>query len=60
MGLKFSNGLTKSIYLKGKYVQDVLKRFGMSDCMPIATPIIPRTINDEDEAVEAINEAYFK
>ena len=42
-----------------KYTKDLLKRFDMGDCKPIATPMATSTALDPDEEGEAVDQHEY-
>ena len=43
-----------------KYTKDLLKRFDMGDCKPIATPMATSTVLDPDEEGEAVDQRAYR
>ncbi|GAA0142398.1 hypothetical protein LIER_03306 [Lithospermum erythrorhizon] len=43
-----------------KYTEEVLSRFGMTDCNSVTCPIVPGTKLNKDPDGELVDETYFK
>ncbi|GAA0171472.1 transmembrane signal receptor [Lithospermum erythrorhizon] len=43
-----------------RYAEEILKRFGMSECNPVVCPIVPGEKIDRDERGNLVEEVYFK
>lgn len=58
LGIKFEQKDGKLIANQSKYIDDVLKKFYMTDCKPIGTPMDPKVKLNEPTLNETVNKPY--
>nr|GEV86464.1 putative RNA-directed DNA polymerase [Tanacetum cinerariifolium] len=60
LGIEVLQGQEGNFICQKRYAKEVLKRFGMSECKAVKTPIARGTKLNKDESGVAVSESYYK